>query len=190
MTQQIVKFDASAESGPMCTIRRKTRGPASGTIVKKKFWAILVLSVLPMLGVNGYGKNPLTIHLNGPSYSKHFWEMDRYLINWHMGVGVECEYPFGRRWRAGLHGHYMFKDSCGITGGCLIGDAYRLWMQPALILGVIKKREYFHGTPSFFGMPYLSVGYKFLGFNLVFIPKILHFACPILMVQVKLRVAR
>lgn len=164
--------------------------------IKKPIIAILILLIIPIAAGRLNGKGHLIIHINGPSYSKHFWEMDPYLINWHLGVGVECSYPVGRHWRAGLHSHYMIKDSTGLTAwwggaacGYLIGDPNRFWMQPELMIGIIKKQEYFQGTPSFFGLPFLSVGYNLAGLNLVFIPKVFDIPCPILMVQIKLRVS-
>lgn len=133
-----------------------------------------------------------TLFLNGPSLSKHFRSWHSEVRDFHWGVGAE--YYRGRRWFYGLNGHAMFNDSMGrlaywigVAGGYRLGRTNRFWLEPSLMAGGIKKHEYRQGRFAPFALPYLALGWKRVGLNVVLIPRIAGVTQPILLVQVKAR---
>jgi hypothetical protein len=140
------------------------------------------------------GKSPYLLYLNGPSLSKHFGPYHRQLNDFHLGLGIEAFHK-KNRWLLGCHGHFMFNDSkdkpaywLGLAAGYLMGDPKKLWGSLAVIGGGIKKNEYNQGRFSFFGLPYLSLGYGRIGLNAGYIPKIAKVSYPLLIFQLKILV--
>jgi hypothetical protein len=134
-----------------------------------------------------------SIYLNGPSTSKHFDPYRRQFNYFHPGIGGELYFYSGRLlW--GFHGHFMMKDSLnnsaywtGFVVGWSLGNKNKIWLEPFVIIGGIKKNEYNGGKFGPFALPVLSVGYKRIGFNLCYIPKLRRVTYPILLVQIKVR---
>jgi hypothetical protein len=140
-------------------------------------------------------ENKLNIFINGPSYTKHFVESDSKFVNFHVGVGFEFDKVLHKKWLWGGHFHFMFNDSANYTAywggptiGYLIGNRKGLWLQPILIAGVMKKNEYFNGKLHPFCLPFISMGYRSLGFNISIIPPIQDNPSWILMLQIKARI--
>ena len=136
----------------------------------------------------------VSVYLIGPSVSKHFEPSSPNLNEFHPGVGSELQLTL-KHWVLGFHGYYMIEDShydeafwMGLTAGYRIGKKKKFWAEPTLIVGGMKKKDYQSGKFSFFALPVLSVGYKFIGFNLGYIPKISDISKPILIFQIKLRI--
>ncbi|MDQ1354245.1 MAG: hypothetical protein QG657_4554 [Acidobacteriota bacterium] len=134
-----------------------------------------------------------SIYLNGPSISKHFDPYRRHYNYFHPGIGGELYFYSGRLlW--GFHGHFMMKDSLnnsaywtGAVVGWSLGNKNKWWLEPFIIIGGIKKNEYNAGKFGPFALPVLSLGYKRIGINLCYIPKLPRVTYPILLVQIKLR---
>ncbi len=134
------------------------------------------------------------LFLMGPSVSKHYAPSYMKFKQLHPGFGGEFQMTL-KKWVLGVHGYYMIKDSrnhnaywTGITAGYRIGSKTKLWCEPFLLIGGIKKREYHSGKFDLFALPVLSFGYKTVGLNVGYIPRIPQVTEPILIVQVKIRI--
>jgi hypothetical protein len=131
--------------------------------------------------------------ISGPSITKHFWPYPINANDFHLGIGTEF-YFYRKSWNYGLNAHWMINDSvnqpaywAGLTGGYVWGNQKKFWLNPLILIGLIKKGEYNQGKFSPFGLPLLAVGYHRLGLNIAYIPKIPHITYPILIIQVKYR---
>jgi hypothetical protein len=130
----------------------------------------------------------------GPSVSEHYANPYTGFNKLHPGFGGEFQLSL-KKWILGVHGYYMFKDSLdhkaywlGLTAGYQFGSKNKLWLQPFLIIGGIKKRELYSGNFWFFALPVLSLGYKMAGLNVAYIPRLPEVTNPILIIQIKLRI--
>jgi hypothetical protein len=139
-------------------------------------------------------KRDLSIYIIGPGISKHLRTSYTEFNEFHPGIGCEFKLNFNR-WILGFHGYYMHKDSLnheaswtGLTAGYRFGGKNKLWCEPFIMIGGIKKREYRAGKFSPFALPVFSIGYKWLGFNLGYIPEIPEVTNPILIFQIKVRI--
>jgi hypothetical protein len=172
----------------------QNKGRTNGDPMKKLFIPITFFLILSLTGT--YNLHPLenpSISIIGPSFSKHFATSYSGFNYFHPGIGGEFQTSF-KKWIFGFHGYYMFKDSLdhkaywtGITAGYRFGSKQKLWCEPFMIIGGIKKMEYHSGKFGFFALPVLSIGYNRFGFNVGYIPKIPNVTNPILIVQAKLR---
>lgn len=134
------------------------------------------------------------VFIMGPSFSKHYATSYTGFKQLHPGFGGEFQLSL-KNWVLGVHGYYMFKDSLdhkaywtGLTAGYRFGSKKKLWCEPFVIIGGIKKREYHSGKFGLFALPVLSVGYKGFGLNIGYIPRLPEVTDPILIIQVKLRI--
>lgn len=159
----------------------------------KLFAAILIFA---LGGASNHlnASRQISVYFLGPSISKHFIPSSPYLNELHPGLGGEFQVSFSR-WVFGLHGYLMVRDShyqiaywMGITGGYRIGKKKGFWLEPALIMGGIKKFDYLSGNFSFFALPMCAIGYGIFGLNVGYIPKIPNVINPILSLQIKIRV--
>jgi hypothetical protein len=161
----------------------------------KNLTAILSLLLGLLVSPAGLmGENQYLIHLTGPSLTKHFGPYHDQFNDFHLGLGVEAYYR-KNHWLFGCNGHFMFNDSngrtaywIGIVPGYFVGNQKKLWGSLAVIVGGIKKNEYNEGRFSFFGLPYITVGYGRIGLNAGYIPKIVNVTYPILIFQLKILV--
>ena len=106
-----------------------------------------------------------SVFVMGPSLSKHYATSYTEFRQFHPGFGGEVQLAFNK-WVLGLHGYYMIKDSMdynaywtGLTAGYHFGSKKKLWCEPFLIIGGIKKREYHSGKFGLFALPVLAIGY-------------------------------
>lgn len=140
-------------------------------------------------------KNYWSLYISGPSVSKHFDPYHNQYNDFHPGIGAELYYHHNR-WFFGVNGHYMLKDSTdlkaywmgGVTG-FLLGKPRKIWIEPFVLIGGIKKAEYQNGQFAFFAIPCLSFGYNGIAVNVVYIPKLNGVTYPILLMQIKIRLA-
>jgi hypothetical protein len=162
----------------------------------KKILTLLIILCLYQAVFPATRAHRFSFYINGPSITKHFDPYHREYNDFHPGIGGEF-YFHNKKWIIGLNGHYMFKDSfdrkaywIGLVNGISLGNYKRLWFEPFIIIGGLKKAEYNYGKFGFFAMPFLSVGYNRFGINIGYIPKLQNITFPILLVQIKIRVAR
>lgn len=134
------------------------------------------------------------IYINGPSVSKHLFNHEGTLNEWHPGIGAELQRFFGN-WFLGVNGHYMSEDSnmhfaywACLSGGYRFGKLNGLWGELSLIAGGLKKKEYQNGRLSFFGLPVVSVGYKWFGINISYIPQRYRINEGLIVFQLKIRI--
>lgn len=158
------------------------------------FKFILIGFIIVSLKPHIIAKTRIFAYIIGPGVSKHFEPSAPNLNEFHPGVGGEFQLSLNR-WVLGFHGYYMIEDShydeafwMGATVGYRIGKRSNLWFEPTLIIGGMKKRDYRSGEFSFIALPILSAGYKFIGFNLSYTPKISDISKPILFFQIKIRI--
>ncbi|MCX6580231.1 MAG: hypothetical protein NT166_08605 [Candidatus Aminicenantes bacterium] len=157
------------------------------------FFAAVCISIIIAFSPALAARAHYSFYLNGPSISKHFDPYHRQFKDFHPGIGGEFYFYSGRLlW--GFHGHFMIKDSrnnsaywTGFVVGWSLGNKNKMWFEPFIIIGGIKKNEYNGGKFGPFALPVLSVGYKRIGFNLCYIPKLRRVTYPILLVQIKVR---
>jgi hypothetical protein len=168
----------------------KTKTPRSFLIVIS---AVFIL-FFPRTAFPATPAHRFSIYINGPGISKHFDPYHREYNDFHPGIGGEF-YFHSKKWTIGLNGHYMFKDSSdqnaywiGLVNGISLGNKNKLWVEPFILIGGLKKAEYNYGKFSFFAMPFLSVGYNRIGINIVYIPKLQDIIYPVLLVQIKIKV--
>ncbi len=163
--------------------------------VGKRFPFSLVLAVILVSGwclpldaqKNG------SLLLVGPSFSKHYASHYDGFKEFHPGFGAEFQVS-RKHLVLGFQGYYMAQDSLnnnaywsGFTAGYRFGKINKFWCEPFLIAGGIKKREYNAGKFGFFALPFFSAGYKWIGFNIGYIPRLSGVTEPILVVQLKIR---
>lgn len=163
------------------------------------FFKLLVTVLILLFGSLGgnqlNAKTSLSAYLIGPSFSKHTMETPYWDFNeFHPGAGGELQLSLNR-WVLGFHGYYMAEDSnrnesfwTGFTAGYRFGRTDKFWCQPFLLLGGMKKHEYQDGEFSPFAIPVLGVGYKWLGINIAFIPRLSQVTEPLFIFQLKVRV--
>jgi hypothetical protein len=135
-----------------------------------------------------------SVFIIGPSVSEHYANPYTGFNKLHPGFGGEFQLSF-KKWMLGVHGYYMFKDSLyhkaywlGLTAGYRFGSKNKFWCEPFLIIGGIKKRELYSGNFGFFALPVLALGYKMVGLNVGYIPRLPEVTNPILIIQIKLRI--
>jgi len=134
-----------------------------------------------------------SLYLNGPSAAVHFDPYHRDYNDFPTGFGGELVI-YKKRLTLGFNGHYMFKDSldnpaywAGFTVGVHLGNKNKIWFNPYVIIGGLKKNEYNSGKFGFFAFPVLAAGYGRFGFNIGFIPELRGITYPILLIQLKFR---
>jgi hypothetical protein len=160
----------------------------------RKMTATVFILFLHSISFPATPTDKFSIYINGPSISKHFDPYYHDYRDFHPGLGGEFYYQ-KKKWIIGFNGHYMFKDSSdqkaywfGLVNGISIGNKKKLWLEPFILIGGIKKAEYNSGNFGFFAMPFLSMGYNCVGFNIAFIPKLTNITYPVLLVQIKIKV--
>jgi hypothetical protein len=144
----------------------------------------MILSWTPNLNA----EKRISVNILEPGFSKHFEPLSSNLNELQLALN---------RWVLGIYGYYMIKDShgdegywMGLTTGVRIDKKSDLFFVSTLIVEGMKKRDYHSGGFSFFALPILSAGYKFIGFNLEYIQIITDISKPILIFQIKLRILK
>jgi hypothetical protein len=154
---------------------------------------VLLLLMIPIKTLDGSIFKDNSLLIIGPSISKHSAGFE-HLNQKHPGFGAEFQVDY-KKWVVGLHGYYMFEDSwnqksywTGLTGGIRIGDKNSLWCKPFLLVGGISKKQYNEGKFSVFALPGVAIGYKGVGVNISYIPRIPDVTEPLWIFQIKFRV--
>ncbi len=139
------------------------------------------------------GKNT-SLSFIGPTFSKHLAPASPCLNEFNIGFGAEFNVNLSKVLLGG-HGYYMMEDShnkqafwIGLTAGYLVGKKVIFWVEPTLLIGGMKKQEYFSGKFSFFALPIISIGYDSFGFNFGYIPGIKKTHRSIVLFQLKIRI--
>lgn len=114
----------------------------------------------------------------GPMFTKH-WGSPVPTNDVHMGAGGEI----GARWPNGFGlaagGHYMANDSMGnpamwggVTPSYMMGNPDGFWVDPGVMVGMMKKQDYNDGQISPFALPRLGMGYGPVRVDMGYIPPV------------------